>query len=84
MTLPKIINRPVKVWTDEAGRPLAFLFRRRRHPVACVLEVWEELDHWWEAPLERTVYRLETAAGGLYELEFRRPEGRWYLYKAYD
>lgn len=81
--MSKIVNRPIWVQADAAGHPSIFFFHRHQR-VQNVLETWEEVDYWRESPLARTVYRVETAAGGLFELELRRPENRWYLYKIYD
>lgn len=82
--MARIVDRPVSVRAGREGEPLAFTFRRRVHRVAAILDRWEEVGEWWEDPVERTVYRVRTPGGGMFELEYRQPEGRWYLYKAYD
>lgn len=81
--MTRIINQRVRVHTDGGGRPVEFVFRGR-HRVARILESWKEADLWWHLPVERRVYRVQSAAGGIFELEYRRPAEQWYLYKAYD
>lgn len=81
--MARIINRPIRVRTDGRGTPREFFYRGRRRVVE-VTEWWKETGGWWEYPVDRTVYRVQTAAGGLFEIEYRRPDGLWYLYKAYD
>lgn len=82
--MSRLVDRPVHVRVGRQGDPLAFTYRRRTYRVTAVLDRWEEVGEWWEAPVERTVYRVLADGGGIFELERRRPEGRWYLYKAYD
>lgn len=84
--MPRIVDRPVWVWTDREGRPLAFRFRGRRHRIRAIQDYWREFDRWWEpdGPEERVVYRVETDDGGVFELDFRLPSRVWHLYKVYD
>lgn len=81
--MSRLIDRPVRVRTGRDGEPSSFSYRGRVYRVEAVLDRWEEVGEWWEAPVERTVYRV-LAEGGVFELEWRRPEHRWYLYRAYD
>jgi len=81
-----LIDRPIQVWTDAEGRPIAFVWRGVRRRVAEILDDWREIGEWWDQdpPEERDVYRVRTEDGGVYEIDYRRPAGRWYLYRVYD
>lgn len=40
---------PVAVsWNERQRRPVAFVWRRRRYAVACVLETWVIETGWWK------------------------------------
>lgn len=81
----KLFNRTVRVKTAADGSPLVFYFQGRRK-VALVLDTWREVGEWWEGQCEgeRTVYRVETDSGGVYELGYRHGDAQWVLFKAYD
>ncbi|ADU50190.1 hypothetical protein Tmar_0065 [Thermaerobacter marianensis DSM 12885] len=81
-----LVDQPVQAWADAQGRPAAFLWRGVRRRVVEILDEWRELGRWWEGdpPEERYVYRVRTEDGGVYEIEYRRPAGRWFLYKVWD
>ncbi|HEY8414376.1 MAG TPA: DUF6504 family protein [Thermaerobacter sp.] len=81
----RIVDQPVEVTADRDGRPLAFTWRGRRHVIEEVLEAWKELGEWWDQdPAEdRSVFRVQ-AGGCVYELDYRRPQGRWFLYCIFD
>lgn len=81
--MPKIINRRIEMHVDQRGRPRRFFFRGW-HDVDEIVDIWREVGEWWERPSERTVYRVRTRPGGLFEVEFHRLEKCWYLYKSYD
>lgn len=81
MVTSRIIDRPVPVEVDAAGRPLALILRGRLR-VAAVLDCWTESGEWWDGEGERLVWRVQTDRGGVCELECR--DGQWRLYKEYD
>lgn len=60
--MSKQILLPVKVWTDEKGRPKRFVWREVTYS-GRVLSWWRLSDKWWddEKYSDRTYYRLETA-----------------------
>jgi len=78
----------------EAGRPVAFRWRGRRHTVVQILGHWHEDAGWWHrsggAVLEvpRTdLWRVEVSGGssggrGIHELV--RREGGWRLDRVWD
>lgn len=69
--LTRLINVPVAVRVDAAGKPLDFTYKGLRHRIVRVLEVWQEAGEWWEGQGDRTVYRVATAGGGIFELDYR-------------
>lgn len=82
----RLIDRPIQVRKDRKGRPAAFFWRGQRHRVAEILDWWREIGEWWNTGqlVTHTTYRVVDDAGGVYEIDFREPEGRWYLYRVYD
>lgn len=80
-----IVDSPIQVATDPSGRPRAFRWRGRTYRVDVILDEWEGMGKWWneDPPEERSIFRVR-AEGGVYELDYRRSQGRWYLYRIYD
>ncbi|HEX6988774.1 MAG TPA: DUF6504 family protein [Bacillota bacterium] len=81
--MARLIDRRVQVHAAPDGVPLWFTFRGRRRVVR-VLDSWREIGEWWDGKGERTVYRVETDGGGVFELDYRHRDGGWFLYRAYD
>lgn len=93
IALSRLIDKPITVQLKAGGQPLLFIYRGRRYRIVQVLEVWREAGEWWEGKGSRTVYRVATVGGGIFELDYRCDNlhddcsgnsGRWFLYKAYD
>jgi hypothetical protein len=87
--MTRILDQPVALRADPAGRPAAFRWRRRWRRIAEVLEEWVYQEAWWErgeAPgrsPQRTFYRVRTADGDLFELAVGQ-DGRASVYRAFD
>ena len=84
--MARIVNEAIELVEAGPGGPRRFRWRGRTYVVADVLEVWREMGAWWDEdpPTERTVYRIVLEGGAVAELEHRRPDGTWCLYKLYD
>ncbi len=82
----RMIDAPIEVSEDGAGRPREFYYRGRRRHVLRIVEDWLETGEWWKEGLgalpERRVYRLFTEEGLLCEIY--SAGGRWFLYRTYD
>jgi hypothetical protein len=52
--------------------------RGRSHRVASVYEHWRVYDRWWEQPVQRDYYQVETDGQALFTV-FRDEQGRWFL-----
>jgi len=50
--------------------------------VQAIVDRWTEAGEWWDGEGERTVYRVLSERGSLFELELR--DGQWRLYREYD
>ncbi len=87
--MTRILDQPVELRADPAGRPAAFRWERRWRRIAEVLETWVYQEAWWErgeppgrAP-QRTFYRVRTAEGDIFELAVG-PDGAAAVYRAFD
>ena len=82
----RMIDVPIEVKEDGAGRPREFSHRGRRWRVLRIVEDWLETGEWWKEELEalpeRRVYRLFTEEGLLCEIY--STGDRWFLYRTYD
>ncbi len=74
----------VRVLVDDAGRPRAFLWRGRRHPVAAVVRRWRVDTGWWRHRVWREYVTVVTATGLLAVLYQDLRTGAWYLARVYD
>ena len=50
----------------------------RPHRVASVYEHWRVYDRWWEQPVQRDYYQVETDGQAVFTV-FRDEQGRWFL-----
>ncbi|MCR4398701.1 MAG: hypothetical protein NUV93_07045 [Firmicutes bacterium] len=82
--MSKIVNQPVLVVTDGRKKPSRFFWWKRWFSVSRIIDIWSEVGKWWEGEPERTVYRVVSDMGAMFELQFEAPAGRWVLYKVYD
>lgn len=77
----RIIDRPITVVVGPDGTPRQFSYRGRQR-VQAIVDRWTEAGEWWDGEGERTVYRVLSERGSLFELELR--DGQWRLYREYD
>ncbi|PKM47846.1 MAG: hypothetical protein CVV03_01305 [Firmicutes bacterium HGW-Firmicutes-8] len=82
--MTKFVDKRVEVRCDGKNAPLAFRWNGRWAPVNRILEIWKDTGAWWDGEAEKTFYRLETSAGGLYELYLDNADQTWFLYRIYD
>ena len=91
----RVYGEPAEVQVREDGRPLGFMWRRRRYTVTAVQEYWLVNRDWWREsrPLparpELEFWRVEASAGrdqptGVYELGRDIAAGAWTLRRIAD
>jgi DNA polymerase-4 len=61
-------NEPVRVDTDQRGRPIRFWRNGQPREVRRIQDSWREAEWFWGSISETTVYRVETDSAGLCEL----------------
>ena len=74
----------VSVQVDAAGRPTAFRWKGRRHPVAAVVRTWRVDTGWWRRRVWREYVTVVTTTGLLAVLYRDVEGGGWYLVRVYD
>jgi len=75
--------RPLRVATDDYGKPVALLWRGRRDPVT-VGNHWRLEGDWWRQRIAREYYRLLTKSGIVCTVYRDGGDGGWYLEKMLD
>jgi len=69
---------PIQVQARRDGTPAALRWRGWSRLVEKVYEYWQESRQWWDDPIMRDHYLVETKEGVVYSV-FRDGRGRWYL-----
>jgi hypothetical protein len=83
---PKRVEVEVPVeWDAERGRPLAFLWKRKRYAIDAIVQQWAVEALWWDRPRARSrrCFRV-IARGGVYDLAYDRIGERWLLVGVLD
>jgi hypothetical protein len=75
--------QPVRIISDESGKPVALLWRRRREPVL-VCNYWRLEGDWWRRRVVREYYRLLTRSGSVCTVFRDLEDGQWYLQQMLD
>lgn len=74
--------RPLRVRTDDTGRPVAVALpdstRRGDHSVEVVRESWRIDDEWWRRPISRLYHDVILEGGRLVTLYRDLVDGGWY------
>jgi hypothetical protein len=71
--------RPIQVTTGPHGFPRALVWRDRIQEVEMVYETWRERRYWWNRPVERDYFRLETQDGQVRVVFHDVRADRWLL-----
>ncbi|HHY75524.1 MAG TPA: hypothetical protein GX500_01930 [Firmicutes bacterium] len=79
--MSKIIDAPVLVITENE-KPRRFFWFKRWVSVAKIMDEWRETGRWWEGDREKSVFRVLSPEGSIYEVYCR--DKQWNLYKVYD
>lgn len=71
------------VWDERQRRPVAFVWRRRRHVVERLLETWVVETGWWrdDGHVSRSYWRVR-AEGRVFDLCYDRLTKAWTLVRA--
>jgi hypothetical protein len=69
----------IQVTTNPEGLPKALVWRERIHQVVSVYESWRERRRWWNRPVERDYFRLETAGSRVWVVFRDLRVDRWLL-----
>jgi hypothetical protein len=71
---------PVRVETDDAGRPLAVMIEGVMRAVAAVQDRWRIDDEWWrEAPVSRMYYELRLEGDRVATVYRDLARGAWWV-----
>lgn len=76
---PLDVPRPVRVDTDDEGRPVALHDSRRTRAVVAIRETWRIDDEWWRRPISRLYFAVVLENGGAVTLYRDLGSGRWFL-----
>jgi len=74
----------VSVRVDAGGQPTDFVWQKRRHRIAEIVNRWRLHDRWWYRSVARDYYKVTTADGWLVVLYFDWSERTWYLERLQD
>jgi len=69
---------PIVVETDVEHKPLRLRWGGWSRRVVDIYEIWREQRRWWEQPIIREYYHVETDAGTVFTI-FRDLGGNWFL-----
>lgn len=69
---------PIQVETGAGETPLRLCWGGWSRRVVSIYESWREQCRWWDQPIARDYYHVETDAGAAWTV-FRDSEGRWFL-----
>ena len=69
---------PIVVETDVEHKPLRLRWGGWSRRVVDIYEIWREQRRWWEQPIVREYYYVETDAGTFFTI-FRDLGGNWFL-----
>jgi hypothetical protein len=75
---PLAAPTPIRVRTDDIGRPRQVSGAGRFRQVLSVREIWRIDDEWWRRPISRLYYEVVLETGRLVTLFHDLEEGRWY------
>lgn len=75
---------PIRVTTDDGGRPLRFAWRGQTHDVDTVTREWRVRTDWWRTAAWRAYFKLATTSGLLVIIYHDLGRGEWYLQRLYD
>jgi hypothetical protein len=76
---------PITVTVGEEGRPLAFLWLGRPHPVRAIVHERRVDIYWWQNNRAwRHYFTLATHSGLLVTIYHDLLAGHWYLQQLYD
>jgi len=70
---------PIQVTTGPHGSPRALVWRDRIREVELIYETWRERRYWWNRPVERDYFRLETQDGQVRVVFHDVRADRWLL-----
>ena len=75
---------PIHVTVDEMGKPTAFMWNGRTHPVLDIANHWQVDEQWWSSQVWREYFKLTTETGWLVIIYQNLLNRRWYLQRLYD
>lgn len=88
--MSKFIDKSIEVISGKKpvpgsrATPQSFYWNHKWIHIRRVLELWKDTGTWWDGESEKTFFRVETAAGSLYELYQDDTNQTWFLYRIYD
>lgn len=69
---------PIQVQVQAEGMPVRLSWGGRSYRVVSVYEHWRVHNRWWEQPVRRDYYQVETDHQTVFTV-FRDEQGRWFL-----
>lgn len=77
--------RRIKISLDRSKQfPQAFLWQGRVHHVSAIQECWRTIGAWWDGEGEKTLFRVITENGGIFELSYDHMKHLWALERIED
>jgi hypothetical protein len=74
----------IDVTTDENNFPCSFIWYKKIHPVATILDTWHLETAWWHIPSGRDYFRLITKTNMLVIIYRNCVTDTWFLRHLYD
>ena len=79
-------GEPIQMRVDALGRPVAFQWQARSHPLAQIHQRWQVDTDWWRAEgrISRTYFAATTVTGVFCVIFQDLLSTQWFLAKIYD